>query len=187
MKIVIMTFKDAPKERLDNALKLAKELNGEVYIGTKKYIDNIYNVLKANVNKDDLLLLEDDVFVCKDFIKKVENAISEFPDRVINFFNLFYNIDKSCYMDSTQWSECQCYFMPKRVINHLVLLYKAFTKLAPKAYKCNIADNFFKYCLKEDYVLYYPSLVQQFELKSTIFKNRTDEKSNTFIDEIKNS
>jgi hypothetical protein len=176
MKIVIMTYKDAPQERLDNANKLAKELQNdcadcEVFVGGTCYIDNMYQVFKkANNNGDDLLMFEDDVYLCKDFLKKVKKAINEYPNRVINFFNLHYDITEPVNMSFTQWTECQCYYVPRRVLPKLTLLYKAFIKLAPKTYKCNIAD----------YTLYYPSLVQQFDFNSVIFNGRIDEQSKTF-------
>lgn len=189
MKIVIMTYKDAPQERLDNANKLAKELQNEgyegidceVFVGGTCYIDNMYQVFKkANNNGDDLLMFEDDVYLCKDFLKKVKKAINEYPNKVINFFNLHYDITEPVNMSFTQWTECQCYYVPRRILPKLTLLYKAFIKLAPKTYKCNIADNYMRYCLQEDYTLYYPSLVQQFDFSSVIFNGRIDEQSKTF-------
>lgn len=180
-----MTYKDAPKERLSNAYKLSKELkefNTEVYLGGTRYLDNMYNVFKSNIGKDDLLMLEDDVYLCDNFIDRVEKAKDEFPDTVINFFNLHYNTKEPLYMSFTQWTECQCYFVPRRLLAQLSLYYKAFIKLAPKSYECNIADNYMRYCLRENYVLYYPSLVQQYPFNSVIFEGRIDTQSKTFLE-----
>lgn len=183
MKIVIMTYKDAPQERLDNAYKLAEELKefgAEVYVGGTKYIDNMYNVFRKYSSKDDLLMFEDDVYLCDNFLEKVKKAIEKYPNTVINFFNLHYDINRSVIMNFTQWTECQCYYIPKRIVNRLALYYKAFIKIAPKSYECNIADNYMRYCLQEDYILYYPSLVQQYPFNSVIFEGRVDEQSKTF-------
>jgi len=175
-----MTYKDAPQERLDNANKLAKELNGEVYVGGTKYIDNMYAVFKKYAGKDDLLMFEDDVYLCDNFLEKVKKAIEEYPSKVINFFNLHHCINRSIVMPFTSWTECQCYYVPKHIVGRLSLFYKAFIKIAPKSYECNIADNYMRYCLHESYILHYPSLVQQYPFNSVIFEGRVDEQSKTF-------
>lgn len=36
--------------------------------------------------KGDFVLLEDDVKLCKDFKRKIEEVIKQYPDKVINFF-----------------------------------------------------------------------------------------------------
>ena len=44
-KTYVMTFKDAPLERLENAKKLAKKMKGEVFIGGTDTFKNFFNLM----------------------------------------------------------------------------------------------------------------------------------------------
>ena len=60
----------------------------------KLLVDTEYNARKSFVeqleklakNKSDVVILEDDLILCKNFKERIEQVISEHPDTLINFF-----------------------------------------------------------------------------------------------------
>ena len=79
MKIVVSTFDGAPKERRDNADKVAAMLYGTVHVGGTNTLDNFIDILES-VGDDDLLYIEDDVKLCKDFLYEVNDVIDLYND-----------------------------------------------------------------------------------------------------------
>lgn len=108
MKPIVMTFKDAPKERLLNSEVLASTFNGTVYVGGTDTFDNLYRMCKDC--NDSMLLLEDDVTSYdKDLIL---SSIGSNPDRVINFnFNR-----KLGEVKGREFIYLQCVYLPKDVV-----------------------------------------------------------------------
>lgn len=83
-KTFVMTFKDAPSERLKNAKKLAKKMKGEVFIGGTDTFKNFFSIIElCYKDKKGLLLLEDDVTSLAK--KKIFKTIKSNPDKTINF------------------------------------------------------------------------------------------------------
>ena len=77
MKTYILTYKGVAKERYDNALKNAKELNAEVFIGGTDSIKNLTDICKLALDSEqDLLLLEDDVKLCSNIQAKINEYIN---------------------------------------------------------------------------------------------------------------
>lgn len=58
----------------------------------EKLIDTEHAPVKSFINQLkyisqwDSVLLEDDLILCKDFKKRIEEAINQYPDKIINFF-----------------------------------------------------------------------------------------------------
>ena len=74
MRLVIVTYSDAPECRKENVKKMQEHLKNEgvdveVYVGGKNYIENIYNALKTS--KEDTIMMEDDIILCKDFLRNI--------------------------------------------------------------------------------------------------------------------
>src|SRR5574344_1506826 len=105
----IMTFKGAPDARRANDELLATQLGGNVYEGSRSTIDNLQDILElASKGFDDLLLLEDDVNLCSDFLQEVGNAVARFPTSVINFNWQKENI--GCFLPFEIFTELQCVY-----------------------------------------------------------------------------
>jgi GR25 family glycosyltransferase involved in LPS biosynthesis len=58
----------------------------------EKLIDTEHAPVKSFINQLkyisqwDSVLLEDDLILCKDFKKRIEEVINQYPDKIINFF-----------------------------------------------------------------------------------------------------
>ena len=76
MNIVIMSYNNAPEERVTNreAIKEALGGNAFIYVGTSDTCNNFIDILTKYGN-DDLLLIEDDVRLCNSFLYEVMYAI----------------------------------------------------------------------------------------------------------------
>ena len=80
-------------------------------------IDTEHNSGKAfikqllEINDYDSVLMEDDIILCKDFKKRVEEVISKYPNKMINFFTYPDRYFKSQF----QYFFCynQCHYFPK--------------------------------------------------------------------------
>ena len=109
---IVMTFKGAPEERLDNSKLLANAFNGEVYIGTADTVDNLYRIaLKAK--SEGLLLLEDDVIgYDKDLIL---STIETNKDKIVNF-----NYSKLGTIDGSKYIYNQCVYLPPEFLDKLI-------------------------------------------------------------------
>lgn len=65
----------------------------------------------------DAVILEDDIILCKNFKKRIEKAISEHPNEIINFFT-----DPMKYFDSQYSIDFiynQCTYYPKSIIGNI--------------------------------------------------------------------
>lgn len=187
MRLVIVTYSDAPECRKENVKKMQEHLKNEgvdveVYVGGKNYIENIYNALKTS--KEDTIMMEDDIILCKDFMKNVQKAIQEHPDKVINFFNVVKPCSETKEYEGHLWTECQCVFLPKRVVYRIVDLKESFKRNLPKSYERNLADNYLAFSIREPWVQYIPCLVQQNAFKSTIYEGNIDSQTIFFIDDL---
>ena len=52
-----------------------------------RYIDFFIEQLER-LGTEDCVIIEDDCVLCKDFDKRINEAISKFPNKIINFFQL---------------------------------------------------------------------------------------------------
>lgn len=52
----------------------------------KCYLDLLRLVMTNDNDEYGILILEDDLILCKDFINKINNAIEQYQDNIINFF-----------------------------------------------------------------------------------------------------
>lgn len=81
----------------------------------KAFINQIIELSKLN---EDCVILEDDIVLCKDFKSRIEKVISEYPDRIINFF---YNpgewLPEIC--EGFIFVFMQCVYFPKQILKLL--------------------------------------------------------------------
>lgn len=173
---IILTVDNAPQERVYNATNLATAIEGEVYIANhlKCSVRGFTDVCKKAVELDeDLLVLEDDVELCTDFLAKVEKAIGKYPNELINFYNMTDSkITKKLSGIRFLWN--QCLYIPVDICRLIVEISEPFLKQYP-VHRMN-QDVLIKHCLNIEglsYVQHYPSLVQHKAWVSTIDKNRS--------------
>ena len=171
MKIVIFTYDKAPQERVDNIKVIQKKLQGMVTIhtGSTTACDNFLDILNKYSN-DDLLLLEDDIELCDNFIEEVFSVIEKHKDEVINFhYNHGHGSEE---VPSGAFMYNQCVYYPKRVLKALLKPSKEFKKKYPFFYYNNYWDNMIRVGLleiREDhFIAHEPKLVKHLEYKSTI-------------------
>lgn len=172
MNIVIHTFDEAPQERKDNVqvLKTALSGNAHIYVGGTSACTNWVNILETYKN-DSLLLLEDDVRLCNDFLTKVEDTITAYPGLVLNFhFN--ENQGKTSKIPSKRYAWNQCVYFPKEVVANLIEPSKDFIKhysyfVKKNDYAIQIRHALLKSNNKE-FMTIEPKLVKSLGFSSTI-------------------
>lgn len=169
MKIIVRKM---PQMVLDKSFD---QLNGNFEIC---FAGNAMETFMKSVEmsqNDDCLNLEDDVILCKDFLKEVKKAIDKNPCKVITFFTL-KNVNETKEMNGRTFCMNQCVYMPKW-FNELLLKYYPYwikTKRGIEnqtGYDYMMADLLS--IIKENYILYQPSLVQHREMKSRINPKRS--------------
>ena len=130
------------------------------------------------ISEFDSVLLEDDVILCKDFVKEITKAITRYPRVIINFFDspveyytTHYTTHAFCYN--------QCTFYPKgisaKLVEPMIRLrqpYNQYDTLVNKA----IQD------LKLVYVRYRPTLVQHIDYNTLIQKQNWPRRTIYFKD-----
>lgn len=188
MNIVIMSYGNAPEERVNNreAIKEALGGNAHIYIGTSDTCNNFIDILTKYGN-DDLLLIEDDVRVCNNFISLVSDAIDEYEDEVINFH---YNIHDSASTSEIPINKYQgnpCVFFPKRIVKKMKNYCEEFYKIYPYFVRKKIYEMEIKYALSklhiESFIAYEPELVKCLGFESTI--GTPPITTHNFIDDLK--
>jgi hypothetical protein len=73
-----------------------------------KPVDSFINQLKL-ISDYDSVLLEDDLILCKDFKKRVEEVISNYPNYIINFFTAPNSYFKTKLCDKLIYNQCTYY------------------------------------------------------------------------------
>jgi hypothetical protein len=173
MKIIINTFENAPQERLDNANTLLQTLteagaDAEIFTGGTNLVQNIVDI--ANIYKDtDILLIEDDVQLCTDFLQEIQNAIEVLPNRVINFHYNERSVSKISVLASSRYAYNQCVYLPRHVLLFLTQYSSEFLRKYP-VYS-NDSARYISFVLNaclENFVVYRPELVKHLQFDSTL-------------------
>ena len=182
MNKFIMTFDGASEARRANAEELATQIEGKVYVGGRHTLDNFQAILElASKGFDDLLLLEDDVNLCSDFLQEVDNAVARFPTSVINFNWQKENI--GCFLPFEVFTELQCVYIPREVVRALLTVLPLFKLKQPNLVSTNDHEKLLQY-LKGKFYAYPYNLVNQNAWKSTIFSGCIDKPSKYFKDTL---
>jgi GR25 family glycosyltransferase involved in LPS biosynthesis len=173
---IVLTVDNAPQERLDNANDIASIIEGEVYIANhlKCSVRGFTDVCKKAIELDEnVLVLEDDVELCTDFLSKVEKAIGKYPNELINFYNMTDSkVTKKLSGIRFLWN--QCLYIHVDICKLIVEISEPFLKQYP-VHRMN-QDVLIKHCLNIEglsYVQHYPSLVQHKAWVSTIDSDRS--------------
>lgn len=131
-----------------------------------------------SVGDDRAVFLEDDVILCKDFVREIENVIRAYPKAMISFFTL-RNISEPKIMRGSDFCMNQCYYLPsgmaKAVREYSDEWLKTERGIAnPTGYDYCMAD--FMKAHKQKYLLWSPSLVQHKQQKSRIDPRRSSKR-----------
>lgn len=110
------------------------------------------------INEYDCVVMEDDIILCKDFKKKIEEAISLYPNDIINFFT-----EPMRYMKTKKggcFSYNQCVYFPKgfgKIIYDTVNKYN----IRKERQEVIMRDSLLR--LHKMYIIYRPCLVQHID------------------------
>lgn len=179
----IMTFDGAPEARRANAEELATQIEGKVYVGGRHTLDNFQAILEECKNTD-LLMLEDDVTLCKDFTNLINQEITDKPTDIINFHECV--IKGGRYLPLSVYTGLQCVYIPNNRVKELLDWgIKEFRLKQPNLVDKNDHEKLLQILPGMFYATKY-CLVCQHEWKSEIFKNHIDIHTNWFIDEVNN-
>lgn len=199
MKIVIFTFKDAPKERQKNVKSLKTKLNKAIqdsgidievctFVGSNKTSENLISL--CSLYKDeDILMLEDDIELSRNFLENIRKVIEKNPDRIINFHYNFDTQGQELYSDGnlkifeergSSYAFNQCVYLPSKILQKILdskQLFKAYYAYAKENRHAYIMARIFE---KDTFLVVRPSLVRHMEFKSTISESVI--KTKDFID-----
>lgn len=125
--------------------------------------------------KEDCVILEDDIVLCKDFKSRIEEVISQHPDDVVNFFEDIWK-----YLPTIKrlyFHHCQCLYFPKEISQ----------KIVDTIEKYNISSYYnaelLRLCFEKmnyEHLLYRPCLVQHIGNKSLVGHNNSKLRRGTF-------
>lgn len=199
MKIVIFTFKDAPKERQKNVKSLKTKLNKAIqdsgidlevctFVGGNKTSENLISL--CSLYKDeDILMLEDDIELSEHFLENVRKIIEQYPNRIINFHYNFDTRGHELYSDDSlkvfeergsNYAFNQCVYLPSKILQKILdskQLFKTYYAYSKENRHAYIMARIFE---KDTFLVVRPSLVKHKEFKSTISESVI--KTKDFID-----
>lgn len=145
-----------------------------------RYIDFFIEQLEKYGNED-IVIIEDDCVLCKNFKERIENVIAQYPNKVINFFQ---HETKEYFKthESSKYVMNQCTYYPKGLTIELAKRMKKIHKDNPNLCTDECEDFALKE-MNETHIQYRPCLVQHLNF-DTMLKNHYIEKHRTpfFID-----
>lgn len=153
-----------------------------LFLDKTKDIKRCYLELLKEVKDidDDILILEDDLLLCKDFENRINEVISKYKNDIINFFWKPYYRRNDTHVSREKEGFCftQCVYYPRGIIN------KFYNDLSNEriAYDVNIGQALVKNNIS--FINYRPSLVQHIGRISLINKSNGMRMSNYFIDDL---
>lgn len=118
------------------------------------------------INDSDAILLEDDCELCDNFKKNIEEVISKYPDRIINFFT-----DPSHYFPTREAKVFyfnQCTYYPKGIAKKLAELMREIEEEFPGKFQYDVLESKALAKLGLKHIQYRPCLVQHLDFKSLI-------------------
>lgn len=147
----------------------------EVTWDTTRNAMDTFLVTMRNAGNDPIIHLEDDILLTKDFVAKIEKAISERPNEVIQFFSRS-NADiteGSRYRSGGSFLMNQCKYLPAGVAKALYDYYPTWPNIFkhPTGTDSMMGDFFKTYKMR--YWNYVPSLVNHAPVKSEIDSRRS--------------
>lgn len=155
--------------------------------------DCFISQFKITDEYDGIVLIEDDVKLCKNFLKRCEMAITKSKDSVISMFRICTKKTKfeSGFKGGSNFNCMPCNYFPKWFCDEVVKKenFESFNKWYwEHEHVWNFpSDTYIRYLLvklKKKYFAYFPHLVQHINYKSTLGSRPMNRKSNFFIDDL---
>lgn len=129
-----------------------------------RYIDFFVDELER-VGDEDCVIIEDDCVLCKDFKKRIETVISQYPNKIINFFYWGQQYFKT--RESDDYVQNQCTYYPKGLSKKLAVemrkVHKEFPNLCTDQCECIALKR-----MNETHIQYRPCLVQHLNFDSLL-------------------
>lgn len=192
MKIKFIVMVSDVPERIENAKKIASQIPDCIlYYGDNDNVfDKFINCFRIEPEYDGLVLLEDDIILCKNFYYWIMREIEKRPVKVISFFEKPLSKKKleSGYMPPSEFLYNQCNYYPfgmcKLIANEEVI--KLFKTSYTEKWVCP-SDCYIRFVLSMHGIKYYmkvPFLVQHLPWKSTLGNRSKARQTKYFIDDI---
>lgn len=118
------------------------------------------------ISEYDAIFLEDDIQLCRDFVKRIEEVIKKYPDRIINFFT-----------DPSHWFETkdaqtfyfnQCTYYPKGLAKKLAAEMRKIEEENPGKFQYDVLESKALHIMNIKHIQYRPCLVQHLDFKSLV-------------------
>jgi hypothetical protein len=178
--VVVQNYKRELNETYTRELKNFEVIEDIGYGAIPTFLKCLCN------DENDLLYLEDDVILCKDFENELEKVFSELgKDNLIQLFSLKKVITKTTLMNGSTYCGNVGFFIPKEMRLELV---KYFNEVWSKSqcYKDNptAMDYLVRDFLKDNkykYWLVVPNLIQHQEGKSVIDPRRSSKRQSLYF------
>ena len=165
MKFFIRTTEE---RKLDSSIEKELGTNYELLIDkTHKPVNSFIEQLKY-ISNYDAILLEDDVILCKNFVKEIEKIIKCYPNKIINFFTAPFDYFTT-YVRLEHFAFNQCTYYPKGVSK---LIAEEMERNKNAYIQYDSLENVALRNLKIVHVKYRPCLVQHKDESSIIQKNK---------------
>lgn len=135
------------------------------------------------ISEEDSVLLEDDLILCKNFKERIESVITQFPDKIINFFTCPSSYFKTREFKTFAWNQCTYY--PKGVSKKLATAMREVRESRDKSEGELQYDVLESQGLKKlglTHIQYRPCLVQHLDGKSLIGNRTSGRMTIYFID-----
>jgi hypothetical protein len=147
--------------------------------------DAMGNFLNAmSMTSEPAIQLEDDAILCNNFCERIEEAVSHYPDLIINFFSLRkgdYDVRKPYMQTGSKFIGNVCVYIPAGFGPAIAEYYKVWErkKTDPTGYDLLMADWMKERKLK--YVQWFPHLVNHAVCKSLIDPRRSSKRTDNFF------
>lgn len=180
-------------DRIENVKKMKAELP-ELHIfpsDKNNVFDNHIKLFEISDDLDGIVILEDDVKLCKKFKDRLQKILTGHENEVVSMFESACSRKplKSEYRAGSRFAWNQCNYYPKNVANLLydsenVKEFKKWYEDQPWNYPIDtyIAYVFKKYKIK--YWMSVPFLVQHLDFKSNFPGRPSNRQSKYFIDDV---
>lgn len=166
------------------------QINYELLLDEKHEFHKIFADQLLQIADDDVVLLEDDIVLCRDFESRITQAISERPCDIINFFSYPGEYIQSGYSNNFWYNQCTYYPKEKLKLigNYLKDNYiRLCTKPLKFWHQC-VTVGHLRACalteLNQSIYIYRPCLVQHLDINSLIWSTEIPKlrRSPYFID-----
>ena len=121
-----------------------------------RYIDFFVDKLEE-LGNEDIVIIEDDCVLCKDFKNRIESVIAQYPNKVINFFYWANKYFKT--RESDNFVQNQCTYYPKGLAKRLAVEMRKVHNEYPKLCTDQCENKALKR-IGETHIQYRPCLVQ---------------------------